>query len=85
MPAERAPLVSRLSLILAVAAVVLATVWALRTAPYPNSDRYDYLARAWHLSEGKEPAPLVVYPLRLAFPEAESLPARNLTRLVCDS
>lgn len=80
MPAERAPLVSRLSLILAVAAVILATAWALRTAPYPNSDRYDYLARAWHLSEGHEPAPLVVYPLRLAFPEADSLPARNLTR-----
>jgi hypothetical protein len=80
MPAERTPLLSRLSLILAVAAVILATTWALRTAPQPNSDRYDYLARAWHLSEGKEPAPLVVYPLRLAFPEADSLPPRNLTR-----
>ena len=80
MPAERAPLLSRLLLLLALAAVVLATVWALRTAPQPNSDRYDYLARAWHLSEGRAPAPLVIYPLRLAYPGATSLPATNLTR-----
>ena len=80
MPAERSPLLSRLLLLLALAAVVLATVWALRIAPDPNSDRYDYLARAWHLSEGRAPAPLVIYPLRLAYPEAPSLPATNLTR-----
>jgi hypothetical protein len=80
MPAERAPLLSRLLLLLALAAVILATVWALRTAPDPDSDRYDYLARAWHLSEGQPPAPFLVYPLRLAYPEATSLPATNLTR-----
>jgi hypothetical protein len=80
MPAERPPLLSRLLLLLAVVAVVLATGWALRTAPQPNSDRYDYLARAWHLSEGQPPAPLVIYPLRLAYSEATSLPATNITR-----
>lgn len=80
MPAERTPLLPRLSLLLAVAAVLLSTAWALRTAPAPNSDRYDYLARAWHLSEGQGPRPLVVYPLRLSMPDAQTLPAANLTR-----
>ena len=80
MPAERPPLLPRLTLLLAALAVVLATAWALRTAPVPNSDRYDYLARAWHLTQGEDPSPLVVYPLRIAFAGAESLPATNLTR-----
>lgn len=74
------PLLSRLSLLLALAASLLATVWALQTAPTPNADRYDYLARAWHLTEGEGPRPLVHYPLRLARPGATVLPAENLTR-----
>lgn len=80
MPADRAPLVSRLCLLLAFAAVLLATAWAVRTAPRPDADRYDYLARAWHLTRGEGPAPLVVYPLRLAFDGAATLPPENLTR-----
>ncbi|RKZ11524.1 hypothetical protein DRQ32_05725, partial [bacterium] len=80
MASERAPLFSRLSLLLALVAVVLATTWALRTPPHPNSDRYDYLGRAWHLTRGQGPSPMVVYPLRLNYPGAGQLPAENLTR-----
>jgi hypothetical protein len=80
MPVESRPLTPRLCLLLAIAAVLLATTWALLTAPQPNSDRYDYLARAWNLAEGRGPTPLVVYPLRLHFPESTTLPATNITR-----
>lgn len=80
MPAERTPLTPRLCLLLAAAAVILATAWALRTGPQPNADRYDYLARAWNLTRGAGPVPLVVYPLRLSYPDASTLPVENLTR-----
>ena len=80
MLAEPARTRSRQLLVLAVLAAVLGALWAGRTAPSPNSDRYDYLGRAHHVLEGEGPRPLVVYPLRLAFDGAEVLPPQNLTR-----
>lgn len=71
---------SRQLLILAMLAALLAAAWAWRTPPDPNSDRYDYLGRAHLVLEGVGPRPLVVYPLRLAFEGAQTLPAENLTR-----
>lgn len=71
---------SRQLLILAVAASLLLTLWAHRTPPQANADRYDYLGRAHHVLTGEGPDPLVSYPLRFAFDDAGSLPPRNLSR-----
>lgn len=60
--------------------VLVAVVWSLRTAPAPNADRYDYLGRAHHVLSGEGPQPLVIYPLRVAFPDAKGWPVENLTR-----
>ena len=71
---------SRALLALALLITVLGAIWASTTPPSPNSDRYDYLGRAEHLLHGRGPAPLVVYPLRLTFPGAQTWPVTNLTR-----
>ena len=80
MPSERDVFASRLLLATAFLVTVAALAWAVRAPVGPNADRYDYLGRAHHVLEGEGARPLVAYPLRFAFPGAESLPVENLTR-----
>jgi hypothetical protein len=78
-PAER-KLAARTLFLLALAAIALHAVWAIRTPVSANSDRYDYLARAEQLLQGDGVRARLDYPLRFAFGGAESLPAVDIVR-----
>ncbi len=80
MGPERARRLSLVLFVLAGAAAALAASWAVSVDPPPNLDRYDYVGRAWHATQGEGLRPLIVYPLRMVFPGAGSFPPDNLTR-----
>jgi len=80
MVPEEARTLSRLFLLAAAAAILLAAVHALTVAPPPNLDRYDYVGRAYHATQGEGLRPFIVYPLRMIFPGTASWPPENLTR-----
>lgn len=71
---------SRLLLVLAYLSLLLAVLWSVRSPPAPNADRYDYVGRAYQATRGHGFSPLVVYPLRLALPDAGRWPPSNLSR-----
>jgi hypothetical protein len=71
---------SRTLLSAALLTLLLSAVWSLRTAPAPNSDRYDYAGRALQAVRGEGLRPLVVYPVQLAAPGGEHWPVRNVSR-----
>jgi hypothetical protein len=67
-------------LVLAIAGLVLATLWSIQTAPAPNSDRYDYAGRAYQATQGHGLSALTVYPVRFALASSGSWPLENLSR-----
>ncbi len=80
MPSEGDARRSLVLVVLAIAATGAAVLWATRTPVPANSDRYDYLGRAHHLTEGEGPRAMVVYPLRFAFDGSDRVPPENATR-----
>lgn len=80
MPSEIDASLNRILLLLALLTTVVVMMWALRAPAHPNSDRYDYAARAQHFVTGRGLGPQLSYPLRFAVADVEALPPRNLSR-----
>jgi hypothetical protein len=80
MGPEASSSTSRRLLVLCLLAWTVLFLWAWQKPVHPNSDRYDYAARATSLRDGDGLRPQLDYPLRLALSEISEIPAPNRTR-----
>ncbi len=77
---DRSTRLSQLFWALAIVLLIASSLYALRVPRAPNSDRYDYAGRAYQFTQGHDLSSLIVYPLRMSFPDHEVWPPSNLTR-----